>query len=1123
LNRDNRYCGQEFIRSRHWPDEYQGLVFSNQYKNYQGVQLHDWKEKGSSFDHKRLVNVFESHNKSCIPVDLQLGPDGALYVADWYNPVLGHMQYSLRDQRRDTKRGRIRRVTWKGRKLDRAPKIADATVEELLDHLTAYEDRTRYRARRELWKLPKAVLEPALRKWVASLAHAHHAHGAHHGAHGNHEDHTHHELGLPHHLTEALWLHQQRGWVDSDLFKRVATSSDHNARAAAAHVLRFWATELPNARSHFVRLAKDKHPRVRLETIASSSWVDATIAVEVLGMTRSLPQDSHVKLAWNNVRSALGAAFDHHPMALSADKLAELPMTDQVVQAVKQRSDLPTSLREKVLSRLAAKSKITSATVLVEIVLELDQRRESSLGDWLALLDMKKLAAGESVERLLESRTPDVRQAAFAALLRSGRLEAPPLDSDALRSLTRIESSEIQRTFLEPARAALSSSRSAPVRQAAIFALGRIPGDDELLFSTLGEHLANPDLAAAVAEAILARPRTTWPRGEASALLESHFPRLVATPVERRGDPAFTATSDLLNEIAQLENRPEAVEQIRSLQLIPVSISTVPDRMKYGRSTIRVPAGAPVELRLVNPDMMKHNLVVCASGALEKVGLAVDAFVSDPTAMERDWIPEMSEVLHATPMAGPGETVAVRFVTPVKPGEYPFICTVPNHWRIMQGTMIVGAEQIEESESSNVLIVTGEPEYGTRASLAELAKQLEKDHGIDVAHLAVNRKADPHRIPDLEKHLAGADLLILSLRFVRLDPEQYELLDQYLGERSFIAVRTTTHLFDFPKSSVLAKENRAFPDRHFGTPYRGHHGHGSSQINYVMATRHPVMKEVAPRFWTPDFLYGVNPLSIDCTPLMVGQGLEGRERATFQDVRPHDHVRVLSKKDEARLDGSPHPVVWTVDTKEDRRAIVTTVGARKSFADPNVQRLYLNAVLWCLGRDPDSSRSRTEPLEPLLLKESPESLAQAARKSGDIERGRKLFYDAAVGCAKCHDPATGLPLGPDLFEKRELKDTHLVESILEPSEVIHESYRNELVVTQAGLTHSGFHVLENDQTLQLRDSVVGKTTWEFRKSELVLRRRLKTSTMPVGLVNQLKDRAEFLDLLRFVMAGADGQ
>jgi putative heme-binding domain-containing protein len=48
------------------------------------------------------------------PVDLQLGPDGGLYVADFYNCIIGHYEVDLKHPRRDRERGRIWRVVWKG-------------------------------------------------------------------------------------------------------------------------------------------------------------------------------------------------------------------------------------------------------------------------------------------------------------------------------------------------------------------------------------------------------------------------------------------------------------------------------------------------------------------------------------------------------------------------------------------------------------------------------------------------------------------------------------------------------------------------------------------------------------------------------------------------------------------------------------------------------------------------------------------------------------------------------------------------------------------------------------------------------------------------------------------------
>ena len=84
----------------------------------------------------------------------QFGPDGALYVVDWFNPLIGHMQYSLRDPRRDTTHGRVWRITAKGRPLNTPPRIDGQTIAAQLELLKAYEDRTRYRVRRALRERP---------------------------------------------------------------------------------------------------------------------------------------------------------------------------------------------------------------------------------------------------------------------------------------------------------------------------------------------------------------------------------------------------------------------------------------------------------------------------------------------------------------------------------------------------------------------------------------------------------------------------------------------------------------------------------------------------------------------------------------------------------------------------------------------------------------------------------------------------------------------------------------------------------------------------------------------------------------------------------------------------------
>ena len=92
---------------------------------------------------------------------------------------------------------------------------------------------------------------------------------------------------------------------------------------------------------------------------------------------------------------------------------------------------------------------------------------------------------------------------------------------------------------------------------------------------------------------------------------------------------------------------------------------------------------------LENPDFMQHNLVITQEGEKEKVGEAADKLAMSPNGAEMQYVPDMPEVLFYTKLVNPEETVRLRFVAPEKPGSYPYICTFPGHWRIMQGVMKV--------------------------------------------------------------------------------------------------------------------------------------------------------------------------------------------------------------------------------------------------------------------------------------------------------------------------------------------------------------------------------------------------------------------------------------------------
>jgi azurin len=97
--------------------------------------------------------------------------------------------------------------------------------------------------------------------------------------------------------------------------------------------------------------------------------------------------------------------------------------------------------------------------------------------------------------------------------------------------------------------------------------------------------------------------------------------------------------------------------------------------------------GETLVLKLVNVDAMPHNLVIVKPGTAQKVGDASFKMLNDPKAGEKDYVPDLSEVLHFVPVIDPNTQHSLHFTAPKEAGDYPFICTFPGHWIAMQGIL----------------------------------------------------------------------------------------------------------------------------------------------------------------------------------------------------------------------------------------------------------------------------------------------------------------------------------------------------------------------------------------------------------------------------------------------------
>ena len=263
--------GAEWVSSRHFPDEHQGRFMSCNTIGFLGISFHQVEENGAGFSGRHVGDLLTSSDGNFRPVDLEFAPDGSLYFIDWHNPLIGHMQHNARDPNRDHDHGRIYRITYPARPLVKPAKVAGASVAELLENLKLPEYRTRYRTRRELRAHPASEVLPAVRAWAAQLDKA--------------------DPQFEHHLCEALWATWAQNQPDPALIAQLLGAKAHQARAAAAEVLRLSANKVPNATELLMKAAGDEHGRVRLTAIIGASWLDNTDGAKIVFEAMRHPLD----------------------------------------------------------------------------------------------------------------------------------------------------------------------------------------------------------------------------------------------------------------------------------------------------------------------------------------------------------------------------------------------------------------------------------------------------------------------------------------------------------------------------------------------------------------------------------------------------------------------------------------------------------------------------------------------------------------------------------------------------------------------------------------------------------------------------------------------------------------
>ena len=214
-------CSSGILSSDHFPERNDGNFLICNSIGFLGLKQYTLAtDENGNVKGTQIEDLLVSKkDRNFRPTDFEIGDDGALYVADWQNVIIGHMQHNVRDPNRDKKHGRIYRVTVKGRPLMNHIKVVGQPIPALLDLLKHNTYNIRLRARIELSSRDTKEVIAATKEWLKK------------------------NKG-PNAQLEGLWTYQQHNVVNKELLDSLLNSSERDARIAAQTVKQFWSSRL---------------------------------------------------------------------------------------------------------------------------------------------------------------------------------------------------------------------------------------------------------------------------------------------------------------------------------------------------------------------------------------------------------------------------------------------------------------------------------------------------------------------------------------------------------------------------------------------------------------------------------------------------------------------------------------------------------------------------------------------------------------------------------------------------------------------------------------------------------------------------------------------------------------
>ena len=706
------------LSSSHFPERNNENFLICNTIGFLGVLQHQVKYSGADITATEIEPILVTTDQNFRPTDCEIGGDGALYVSDWSNPLIGHMQHNMRDPNRDHAHGRVYRVTYKGRPLVKPAKMKGKPVAEVCDNFFAKEKSTRYRARLELSGRKPAAIKTAVGAYAAKLTPA-----------KDSKDRNEAQA-----LLECLWVFEEQRLPNLDLLKKVFRAKEARVRAASIRTLGHWAGKVAGLEELLISASRDDSALVRAEALKAAAEFKGLVSAEVIFEVSARPTDGElnavlkyarkrinvdkvVKEAVSSGRELTPAAEAYVLRNASVADLLKLKRTKGVCRAILGREKVKITDLDAALSSLAKLEKKNKVAVLMGLIKDAQDGVTgglSGLGKLLETQPASELAGALAELKSLAAvaKTSAVRQLCYGALISAvgngddAFLQASTSKDglrDFLAAASGVSDEDVRGRLYSRVLPLISELPSGlkpeagdeKIHDLAIRTLGAIPGHGKEKFSALTAQLKAGRNRDASIEVLRGISREDWKKEEVRALVDNLVGYQSELAASERNSDTATAAFFLTVKLAQAlpsEQAREVTSRLRNLDVRIIAIGTVPHRMIYDKERLAVQAGKPVEFRFTNTDSMPHNFAITVPGALEEVGKLAEATGTAEDAIERHYIPKTDKVLLASRLLQPGETQALTYEAPAKPGIYPYVCTYPGHWQRMYGALYVVAD-----------------------------------------------------------------------------------------------------------------------------------------------------------------------------------------------------------------------------------------------------------------------------------------------------------------------------------------------------------------------------------------------------------------------------------------------